>query len=264
MANKAARKRKFKKATRSYTDRNLKLLFGLSGMTCALPNCRRSCHVPGESGDPDTIVGQIAHIEAFANDGPRANPNLSVPERNKYENLMLLCSGCNTLIDSQPSHYTVERLRLIKADHERWVRERLADDMQLLTDEGLELVTKHLLKKPLNVTSDFTTLIDPKEKVKRNDLSSGTEDMLVIGLLKAKDVEEFLKRMQQVVPTFPDDLREVLVREYKRLHAAELRSDALFLELHDFVSQRSSDQPRRTAALAIVSHFFTTCDIFES
>lgn len=264
MARKAAKKKSDSPTTRSYPVRDLKLLFGLSGMKCALPTCRRSCHVPGESGDPDTIVGQIAHIEAFADDGPRANPNLSVADRNKYENLMLLCSGCNTLIDGQPSHYTVARLKLIKADHERWVRERLADDMQSLTDEGLELVTKHLLKKPLNVKSAFTALIDPKEKVKRNDLSGGIEEMLVIGLLKATDVEEFLKKMQQVVSTFPDDLREVLVREYKRLHAAGLRSDALFLEVHDFASQRNSDQARRTAALAIVSHFFTTCDIFES
>lgn len=250
--------------SRSYTDRDLKLLFGLSGMKCALPTCRKECHVPGQAGNKAVIVGQIAHIVAFSDDGPRADPTMPVADRNKYENLMLLCGGCNTTVDTQPNLYTVARLHVIKADHEKWVRESLTEAMQQLSHAELEIVTKHILKTPQNVKSSFTALLAPSEKLKKNALTWQVQDLLTIGLLKAPEVEEFLKAMQQIVPTFPDDLREVFVREYRRLLVAGLTADALFFQLHDFASRGSNDYNFRTAALAIISHFFLTCDIFET
>lgn len=62
--------------------------------------------------------GQIAHIIAAEQNGPRGNSELSAEERNNIENLMLLCYKHHRLIDEQPEEYPVDRLNVIKKEHE--------------------------------------------------------------------------------------------------------------------------------------------------
>lgn len=44
-----------------------------------------------------------------------------------YHNRILLCRIHHRIVDEQPHQYSVEDLRGIKAQHERWVRDRLHD-----------------------------------------------------------------------------------------------------------------------------------------
>jgi len=64
---------------RSYTDRDLKLLFGKSGMFCAFPACRRRLLAPGTDVDDEAILGHIAHVVAHADTGPRADTAFPQP-----------------------------------------------------------------------------------------------------------------------------------------------------------------------------------------
>lgn len=48
---------------------------------------------------------EMAHIVAASDDGPRANRKVSVAERGAYENLILLCAKCHTIIDKAPDAY---------------------------------------------------------------------------------------------------------------------------------------------------------------
>jgi hypothetical protein len=47
----------------------------------------------------------MAHVFATADDGPRANPELTEAERGRYDNLILLCPTCHTIIDKAPDEY---------------------------------------------------------------------------------------------------------------------------------------------------------------
>ena len=49
--------------------------------------------------------------------------SLPLEKRDDYDNLMLLCQEHHRLIDQQPHRFTVERLRQMKADHERRIRQ---------------------------------------------------------------------------------------------------------------------------------------------
>jgi hypothetical protein len=96
-----------------------------SGNICAFPDCRRLLTVEGTPDDPLVVLGEIAHIVAESPKGPRGNSSLMTEERNKYENLILLCNQHHQLVDSQKTTYTVERLLAMKEDHERWVEATL-------------------------------------------------------------------------------------------------------------------------------------------
>jgi hypothetical protein len=90
--------------------------------------------------DPTVLIGDIAHINAASNQGPRANQALSQKQRNDYENLILLCSNCHARLDGQKNTNTVEVIRTLKKDHEEWVRKNLNERGQSTTGWSVVLL----------------------------------------------------------------------------------------------------------------------------
>jgi len=89
-----------------------------SGGKCAFPGCDIEL-VSYEAGPEGTIVGEIAHLVAEHRQGPRGRSGMTDEERNKANNLMLLCTLHHTVIDQNPHSYSVQVLRQMKADHEK-------------------------------------------------------------------------------------------------------------------------------------------------
>jgi hypothetical protein len=114
-------------SSRSYNDRTLKILWGRAAGRCALPNCRIELFVNATDHDPIVLIGDIAHIHASSNRGPRASSRTSVGFRDDYDNLILLCKNCHARLDGQKNTNTVEYIRGLKSDHEAWVRESLPE-----------------------------------------------------------------------------------------------------------------------------------------
>jgi hypothetical protein len=106
-------------------EREQKKLLLRSGGRCAFQDCRRVLTFGSDATGGVAILGEMAHIVAERPDGPRGNSPLPIGERNKYENLILLCNVHHQLIDDKPQTYTVERLHQIKKDHEEWVEKTL-------------------------------------------------------------------------------------------------------------------------------------------
>lgn len=115
------------RTSRHYSDRTLKLLWGRAAGRCAMPECRVELFAEATGYDPIVVIGEIAHVAAAADGGPRAAPSLATVDRNAYENLILLCQNCHSRIDGQPGFYTVPRLKDIKQAHEAWVRASLPE-----------------------------------------------------------------------------------------------------------------------------------------
>jgi len=114
-------------SSRNYSDRTLKILWGRAAGRCAVPECRIELFADATDYDPIVVIGDIAHIEASSNTGPRANKTKAASERDQYENLILLCKNCHTRFDGQKNTNTVEIIRQLKAGHEAWVRASLPE-----------------------------------------------------------------------------------------------------------------------------------------
>ncbi len=93
------------KTTRQYSARTLKLLFGAYGNECAEPRCTNRITVEGTDTSNAAVVGQICHIYAAADNGPRGKPGLTAKERNSFDNLILLCGHHHSIVDQQPETY---------------------------------------------------------------------------------------------------------------------------------------------------------------
>ena len=92
-----------------------------------------------ESDNP-SIIGQEAHIVGKKTKGPRGKSTMPIEQRDKYDNLILLCSIHHKLIDDQPKSYTVKKLVEFKKNHVNWVTENLTIDKQKQKNE-LEYVS---------------------------------------------------------------------------------------------------------------------------
>jgi hypothetical protein len=90
----------------------IRKLFALSGNRCAFPRCtvRIVCE-----GVP---VGEVCHINAANDGGPRFDKAQSDYDRNGFDNLILLCANHHKVVDDDEEAYTVERLRKMKREHE--------------------------------------------------------------------------------------------------------------------------------------------------
>src|ERR1700686_4129326 len=109
------------KRSRTYSERSLKVLWGLSGGVCAFPGC--TTPVIESSGEQGAIViGEIAHILPNSDHGPRSPSLDDIDGRGDYGNLIVLCPTHHTLIDNEPLSYPESVLRTWKGVHELNIR----------------------------------------------------------------------------------------------------------------------------------------------
>lgn len=112
-----------------------KMLWGRSANRCNFPDCRRELVMDATETDDESIVGEECHIVAREENGPRGNADLTAEQRDKYNNLLLLCNVHHKLIDDQANTYTVEGLKEIKASHEKWIKSSLDYNAQQQQDD---------------------------------------------------------------------------------------------------------------------------------
>lgn len=91
----------------------LRELFLKSGNLCAFPGCGQLM-MDAEG----TFIGQLCHIEAAEDGGERFNAGMSNEDRRAASNLMLMCYPHHQKTNDVVA-YPVEKLRQMKADHER-------------------------------------------------------------------------------------------------------------------------------------------------
>jgi hypothetical protein len=166
--------------SRKITDQQLKILWGI-GAVCAFRGCGQWLVQEASANDPAAVVGQMAHIVAHSDQGPRADPSYPPERRNLAENLILLCPTHHVLVDAQDSTYTVEELRGWKAAEERLVRETLGAKIRAVGFEELARATRSLLAAPAEALTDIEPPLKPREKLALNGLTAATEGTLNIG-----------------------------------------------------------------------------------
>lgn len=96
-------------------------LFADSAGHCQKPDCLKYLFI--DIGEKDLNVAEVAHICAAADGGPRANSKMSAADRGSYENLVLLCPTCHTIVDKAPDKFSDEELRLWKSTHRDRIKE---------------------------------------------------------------------------------------------------------------------------------------------
>ncbi len=80
-----------------------KRLFAASAGYCQNPACSRELF--DEADGKAFHVAEMAHVFAASSQGPRGRPYLSEAERGAFENLIVLCANCHTMVDKAPDAF---------------------------------------------------------------------------------------------------------------------------------------------------------------
>lgn len=242
-------------------DSQKKILGWRCGNRCALPECRKELIIDRTESDCESITGEIAHIKGEKPYSARYDPNMTDTERNNHQNLIILCRDHHKMIDDQINTYTVEKLCEIKKQHEVWIKESTAKQVIDITFAELNIVTKYLISNQPQQSDSFT-IISPRDKIKKNGLSSETERLITMGITQVKQVTDFIDKFPDI--EFGDRLKQGFVLEYERLrNENQIAGDDLFDGLFDFASGKSNDFKVRAAGLAVLVYLFEACEVFE-
>jgi hypothetical protein len=97
-------------------DQHTKLrLFADSGGYCQRPECPNRLFV--DTATKNIHLAEMAHIIAASDNGPRASKAVTEEERGEYDNLILLCANCHTMVDKASSDFPDARMKEWKRNH---------------------------------------------------------------------------------------------------------------------------------------------------
>ncbi len=152
---------------RQYTPTTIRRLDTLSGGVCAAPDCDRKLI----ARDGKSIISKICHIEAANKNGPRFNINMSDDERRHFDNLILLCDECHTIIDNKDNEqdYPVDLLKKWKAEHEATQIYKAANNSSML-ERVIEIVADYDTDDMENIEHSKRKPFEMKEKITYNNL----------------------------------------------------------------------------------------------
>lgn len=143
-------------ANRSYSEKTIKILFGNCGRQCAHPDCTNPIIESATDYSDDAVVGQICHIYAASDNGPRGKTGLTDDEKNSPENLILLCGHHHPVVDKQHETYPAPLLQKWKREHEAKYQPATAEAIRLqektqqlaytagLTDQEIEAEVRRI------------------------------------------------------------------------------------------------------------------------
>lgn len=194
-----------------------------SGGICGI--CNRG--LISEGVETDKPIGEMAHIEGDKEGSARYNKDMAEQERNSYRNLFYLCPSCHTTIDKDETTYTTNWLTAKKESHESEVESRLKEFALELSFFELEHTLRHLVKEDYDIPEESLTVIPPKDKIEKNNLSSKVEGLLQVGLLQSSQIENFLNVNADM--DYATKIRSYFVSCYIDLKESGITSDELFM-----------------------------------
>lgn len=220
---------------RSYSWKTLKTLFALSGNQCAHPECAVPVIWPATEKSGDIVMGEICHIYAVSEDGPRGKPGLTNNELNSPENLILFCPNHHTIADKQHETYPAEKLMEWKREHEAKSKKHLVDVnsdsfslFQVLT-EHVDRETKEELKRlreSLFFTgTDYTDFwLEFADKLATGKLAWGTDAVKSRALAWCARVLSLCKGHLEKAEEYFETAKKLEIRDETRIAEAFIQS----------------------------------------
>lgn len=133
-------------------DKDQKILWARAAGRCAMPECRNKLTLNEEDTSEAVTLGEMCHIvgEKKSKKSPRGISKMSLEDRNRYSNLILLCVHHHRIIDKNEKAWPVEVLHQVKDDHELWVEESL-ESKKLSPDEIFYAETTDMISNALQL-----------------------------------------------------------------------------------------------------------------
>lgn len=99
----------------------IRKLWASSGGYCANPSCHKDLFPFFENGEVANIE-EFAHIIGRKKKGPRGKDDLPMSQRDEFDNIIVLCPSCHTLVDKNEKQFPTLLLKEWKRNHENSIK----------------------------------------------------------------------------------------------------------------------------------------------
>ena len=90
-------------------------LFAASAGFCQNPGCSNELFI--DASGESIHIAEMAHVFAANDGGPRTNADLTKEERGAFDNLVMLCANCHTMVDKAPEAFPDRVMLNWKREH---------------------------------------------------------------------------------------------------------------------------------------------------
>ena len=185
-------------------------------------------------------IAEMAHIIAASDYGPRANTNMTPEYRESYDNLLLLCPTCHTMVDKAPETYPCHQLIQWKRNHIAKIteafslnfynsREDARNAIEPLMEENFFIFTRHGPNNEYRLDPESEQARVWKRKVLSRILPNNRKILLILDknrtMLSANEklvLEEFRQHVEEmeerhlgeastVGRRFPSGMQQILI-----------------------------------------------------
>ena len=162
-----------------------------SGGVCNFPECGEKLIYKYDDGTFVKLI-EFCHIIGESSKGPRGHPKQSELMAKDPENIILVCVKHHKIIDNNEREYTIDILKKMKANHIKWVSERL---------DGLKEAVWTLIIHSGNVAGTGAPHLD-KELIFQDfygtHIIAGTEEIIIDEFLtKTKNWINYKKKQEE-------------------------------------------------------------------
>jgi hypothetical protein len=185
-----------------------------------------------ESG---AIIAELAHIVADSREGPRGKVSLSEEERNRHDNLIVLCPEHHKVVDSQPNTFSIQVLRQMKLDHLRQIQCKL--HVEISSAPQPTLITEQIQSTVLRVSHLPQAIYEAKcsfgpgeeEQVRERVSAPKDHEVLLPFVLTGGNLYCFQNLQQKGNPfSSTIDARTARALEAKKMWGDDKRRQTLF------------------------------------
>lgn len=157
-----------KSKARDYKRSTIRRLDNLSGNQCAAPDCTRALI----ARDGETITSKICHIEAASAGGARWNRDMDDDQRRHFDNLILLCDECHSIIDNKDNEaqYPASLLKQWKKQHESTRTYSYLNEHPSLLNMVITAISEIELDAKEKTSSQNMEAFGIEAKIKYNDI----------------------------------------------------------------------------------------------
>ena len=235
--------------TRQYSDKTLKILFGLSGNQCTHPECTNNVIEPATEHDDAAVIAQICHIYAVSAVGPRGRAGLTDEELKSPKNLILFCPTHHVVVDKQYETYPAELLKQWKKEHEdKVMASRLSENLEnvpqdlfislnfpkALVDQKIKDDTEILRKsRSFPEFDSVNSSLILARKLAEGELAGGTTEVRcralawcvrILSTQKLDKAEEYLRYAKELGTCEEIDIANAFISSQKGKKNAALRT----------------------------------------
>jgi len=181
---------------------------------CQNPGCRADLIRLFENGDV-TNLDELAHVVARKEEGPRGRDILA-GSRDTFENVVILCPTCHTLVDKNPDKYPAHLLLKWKAEHIAIIQNAFASLFKTRRELGKHV--HRILRRNKAIFDEYGPHSQAAAKNPMSDAARAWQRLLLSDILpNNRELVMMLRRNERLLET-----NELEIMERFRIHAEAL------------------------------------------